>query len=84
MLLSPSSLYVDQDSSSWDSMNGNVPHGLMCLNTPFPNGGLILEGLGGGALLEKVCHWEWTLEFQKPPPFSVSLTLMLVDQDIMY
>jgi hypothetical protein len=25
----------------------------------------VWEGLGGMALTEEVCHWEWTLKFQK-------------------
>ena len=30
-----------------------------------PVGGTVWEGLGGVALLEEVCHWEWALRFQK-------------------
>ena len=35
-----------------------------------------LEELGGGTLLEEVCHWGWALRFQKPR-VSVSVSLCL-------
>jgi hypothetical protein len=35
------------------------------LNTWRPGGGTIWEGLGGVALLEEMCHWEWVWKFPK-------------------
>ena len=43
-----------------------------------PVGGTVLEGLGGVALLEEVCHGGGALRFQKPTP--PSLCLAFVDQ----
>lgn len=43
----------------------NGPHRLRCVNTWFPAGGTVWEGLGGIALLGKGCHGEWTLRFQQ-------------------
>lgn len=37
----------------------------------YPGGGAIWGGLGGAALLERVCHWGWALRI-------VSLSLILV------
>lgn len=49
-----------------------------CLNTLSPVGGTIGEGLGVVASLEKVCHWGWTLQFQKTHTIpSVLLTSCL-------
>ena len=31
--------------------------------------GTVSEGLGGVAMLEEMCHWQWTLRFQKRMPF---------------
>ena len=33
-----------------------------------------LKGLGGMALLEEVCHWEWTLRLQTPTRSAKSLS----------
>jgi hypothetical protein len=41
---------------------GNVPISLRHLNTP-PQWEAVWEGLGGMALLEKVCHWGRVLKF---------------------
>lgn len=37
----------------------------------YPGGGAIWGGLGGAALLERVCHWGWALRI-----FSLSLILV--------
>jgi hypothetical protein len=37
----------------------------ICLNTWFPVGGTVWEGLEGVALFEKVCHWEVGFEVSK-------------------
>lgn len=35
----------------------------MYLNIWLPHGGSVWKGLGGVALLEEVCGWEWDLRF---------------------
>lgn len=55
----------------------NGPHRLLCVNTWFPAGGTVWEGLGGIALLGKVCHWEWTLRFQQTANTPSWLSLCL-------
>ena len=39
-------------------LNENDPHRLIYLNAWSPVGGTIWKGLGGVALLEKMCQWE--------------------------
>jgi hypothetical protein len=34
-----------------------------------------IKRIGGVTLLEEVCHWNWTLRFQKPVSVSGSLSL---------
>ena len=56
----------------WGGLSKNGIHRLICLNTQFPVGRTVWEGLKGGvALLMKMCYWKWALKFQKPIPFSV-------------
>ena len=58
-------------------LNETGPHGVKCLNSWIPVGGTVWEGLGGVALFEEVCHWEWALKFP-----VCSLYLLLVVQDV--
>lgn len=48
-----------------------LAHVLECL---APVIGTVWKGLGGVALKEKVCHWEWAWQFQKRMPGPVSLS----------
>jgi hypothetical protein len=45
----------------WDGLNEKDPNRFAYLNTWFPVGGSIWEGLGGVPLLE-VCHWRQGFE----------------------
>ena len=42
-----------------------------------------LEGLGGVALLKKVCHCGWALKFQKPMPGPVHYCLNVILSTMM-
>ena len=42
-------------------LNRKDPHAFECLVTREWNSLKGLEGLGGVAFLEEVCHWEWAL-----------------------
>lgn len=53
------------------NLNENVPHRLSCLNTWSPVGGTVGVVLGGTALLEEECHWEWPLRLQRLKPSLV-------------
>ena len=46
-------------------LNENGFHMCICLNTCFSVGGTAWEGLEDMALLEEVCHQEWTLMIGK-------------------
>ena len=59
-----------QLAGSWNE-NGPIAN----LNAWPPVGGTVWEGLGGVALLEKMCHWGWALRFLKLTPFPVSALL---------
>ena len=61
------------------SLNENGPHRLVYLSAWSIVGRTVLEGLGGVALLEKVCHW---LDFEFPKAHAItSLSpLLLVDK----
>lgn len=57
------------------------PHCPGHLNIWFPVSGPVWVGLGGAALLEKVCDWGWSVGLQSLVPFLV-LKLMLVIEDV--
>lgn len=64
----------------WDTAcggsNENGPHRPTCLNNwSLVSGTNQKEVLVGVSLLEKVCHWGWTLRFQKSMPGWVSHSL---------
>ena len=51
------------------------------MNARSPVGGTVWKGLGGMALLEGVCYWEWALRFQVlNSQLDLLFYLMLVDQ----
>lgn len=62
-------------NSNCGGLNENDPHQLIYLNACSPVSGTAWEGLGGVVLLEKVCHREWALSFQKPMPGTLSPSL---------
>ena len=55
-------------------LNENDPYMLIYLKTPYPMDGAIWGGLGGVALLEKVCHCGWALRFQRSKLVPVFLS----------
>ena len=66
-----------------DRLNEKGFDDLIYLNTWSLVGEIVWKELGGAVLLEEVCHWGWTLRFQKLTPFPVScLCLMFIDQDV--
>ena len=52
----------------------HTPHSLRHLSSWFPVCGTVWIGLGGVALLKKVCHWGWALRFQSSKQALTALT----------
>lgn len=53
----------------------NGLHKITNFNARSSGSGTSWEGLGGKLLLEEVCHWRWSLEFQKPKLVPMLLPL---------
>lgn len=66
-----------QKSAACKSLDENGPPRLISVNTWFPVGGTVLEGLEGITLLGKRHHWEWTLKFQQTAHTPSWLSLCL-------
>lgn len=50
------SVFLGSTLGQCSGLNKNGPQRLMYLNTWSPVSGSVWEGLGGGSLLEEVCH----------------------------
>lgn len=65
-------VYPKRCKSGCGGLSENWPHRLIYLNVWSLLAELFGEGLRGVALMEEVCHWGWTVRFQKHTPGLVS------------
>lgn len=56
----------------------NAPHSFGHLNAWSPVGSTVWKGLGGVALLEKVCYWRRALKVQRLMPFPVCMLFRML------